>query len=201
VSEPGLQARRATTSDTELVTAIITAAFASDPLWSGAMARDDGRKDHHSAFWRLFSEGALQYPWTWVTSAGEVTSLWIPPGQAEMSPEKEGRLIELAGERLGAGAERYVTLLERFAAAHPRGEPHYYLTLLGTHPAHRGRGLGMALLAHDLALIDGEHMPAYLESSNPVNDRRYAQVGFEPAGEIIAPGGELTVTTMWRPAR
>ena len=31
--------------------------------------------------------------------------------------------------------------------AHPDEAPHYYLSLLGTHPAQRGKGLGMALLA------------------------------------------------------
>jgi GNAT superfamily N-acetyltransferase len=54
----------------------------------------------------------------------------------------------------------------RFDAAHPREEPNFYLSLLGTHPSHAGRGIGMALLAENLARIDREGMPAYLESSN-----------------------------------
>ncbi len=43
----------------------------------------------------------------------------------------------------------------------PRSEPRYYLTLLGTHPDHRGRGIGMGLLARNLELIDSEnsHIP------------------------------------------
>jgi hypothetical protein len=44
-------------------------------------------------------------------------------------------------------------------------------------------------------------MPAYLESSNPANNGRYASVGFEPHGEFSYPGGGPVVTTMWRPAR
>jgi ribosomal protein S18 acetylase RimI-like enzyme len=32
-------------------------------------------------------------------------------------------------------------------AFHPREPPHYYLTLLGTHPDHRGKGIGMRLEA------------------------------------------------------
>src|SRR6266536_3175981 len=55
------------------------------------------------------------------------------------------------------------------------------------------------LLARDLELIDGEGFPAYLESSNPANNRRYAMLGFEPIGEFSYPRNGPRVTTMWRP--
>lgn len=194
-------ARRAGPRDRDLVTTIVTLAFAYDPLWSWAMRRDDGRTDHHAAFWRLFLDGARRYPWTWLSVGGEATSIWIPPGGTELSAAQEERLFELATEHLGSNAADYLELLARFDAAHPRAEPHYYLTLLGTHPDHRGKGIGMRLLAHDLELIDAEHMPAYLESSNPANDHRYASVGFEQSGEFSYPGNGPGVTTMWRSAR
>jgi len=113
----------------------------------------------------------------------------------------EAQLTELASECLGPGADDYLELLTRFDAAHPRDEPHYYLSLLGTHPDHRGKGIGMALLEHDLVLIDAEGLPAYLESSNPANNDRYGGVGFQAVGEFAYPGGGPVVTTMWRPAR
>lgn len=69
------------------------------------------------------------------------------------------------------------------------------------HPDHRGKGIGMRLLAHGLERIDAEHLPAYLESSNPANNDRYATAGFERHGEFQYPGGGPVVTTMWRPAR
>jgi GNAT superfamily N-acetyltransferase len=136
-----------------------------------------------------------------MTGGGEAVSVWIPPGGTEMTPGQEQRLADLASDRLGPTAAAYLQLVSRFDAAHPRGEPHYYLSLLGTHPDHRGKGIGMRLLRHDLEQIDAEHLAAYLESSNPVNDHRYASVGFEPHGEFCFPGGGPVVTTMWRPAR
>ena len=76
-----------------------------------------------------------------------------------MSEEQEDELTKLANEYLGSAADDYLELLTRFDAAHPRAEPHYYLSLLGTHPDHRGKGIGMALLEHDLALIDADGFP------------------------------------------
>jgi hypothetical protein len=37
-------------------------------------------------------------------------------------------------ELVGGHADDVMVLLERFDANHPRGVPHYYLSLLGTHP-------------------------------------------------------------------
>jgi ribosomal protein S18 acetylase RimI-like enzyme len=198
---PMASPRRATPVDIDEVTSIVTQAFANDPLWSRAMARPDGNTEHHADFWRLFVEGALRYPETWITDEGEATSIWIPPDGTEMSDEQEDRLGELVAEYLGSAAVDYHELMGRLDAAHPRGEPHYYLSLLGTHPQHRGHGIGMKLLAHNLAIIDAEHRPAYLESSNPNNNNRYRRLGFEPHGEFSYPGGGPVVTTMWRPAR
>jgi GNAT superfamily N-acetyltransferase len=194
-------ARRGTPADLDLATEVITLAFANDPLWSWALARSDGRIDHHGAFWQLFLEGALRYPSSWIAEDGEATSVWIPPGESEMTTEQEERLEDLAVEHLGSRSNFYLELVERFESAHPRSEDHYYLSLLGTHPDRRGRGIGMWLLEHDLEIIDAEHAPAYLESSNPANNPRYEGVGFEPIGQFSAPNNGPVVTTMWRRAR
>jgi GNAT superfamily N-acetyltransferase len=196
--ERPLSARRATPADLEPVTNIITLAFANDPLWSRAL-RPLGT-ERRRVFWGLSVEGALRYPWTWVLDGGGATSLWIPPGGTEMSPEQEKRMSELAAG-LGPEEDNFFELLRRFDTAHPRSEPHYYLSLLATHPDQRGQGLGMWLLAHDLAMIDDEHCAAYLESSNPANNRRYASAGFESIGEFSYPGNGPIVTTMWRSPR
>jgi len=165
------------------------------------MARADGTSEHHKEIWRIFIEGALHNSWTWVAGSGEAASVWIPPGGVEMTPDEEEWLVDLAHEYLGDNVEDYLELLRRFEVARPRDEPHYYLSLLGTDPDHRGKGAGMTLLAHDLALIDAEGMPAYLESSSPANNDRYVSVGFEPVGEFSYPGGGPVVTTMWRSPR
>ena len=99
---------------------------------------------------------------------------------------------------VGSHAAEVLTLFERLEQTHPDEPPHYYLSLLGTHPDHRGKGVGMALLAENLARIDAKGMPVYLESSNPANVPRYERQGFVRVGEFLRPDGQLTVSTMWR---
>ena len=109
----------------------------------------------------------------------------------------EGLLTEL----LGDGATRVLETFERFEAAHPSAEPHYYLSLLATDPDQRGRGLGMGLLAATLERIDAEGAAAFLESSNPANDHRYERLGFARCGEFKLSEDGPAVTQMWREPR
>ncbi|MEO7119399.1 MAG: GNAT family N-acetyltransferase [Candidatus Limnocylindrales bacterium] len=193
--------RSAVGDDLESVVGTIALAFADDPVWSPALGPRHLRDEHRAAFWRLWIAGAMRYPWTWVVGDAAAVSVWIPPGGTDMSHEQERELSRLAAAVLGPAADDLNETLSRFEAAHPRDEPHYYLSLLATHPEHRGRGLGMALLAQNLARIDAESVPAYLESTNPANDKRYASVGFQPVGSFKVPYDGAIVTTMWRPAR
>jgi GNAT superfamily N-acetyltransferase len=192
-----LPVRSAISADADRLTAIITGAFANDPLWSYALGRPDGDTSLHPAYWRLFVDGALRFPTTRIAGDGQAAAIWIPPGEAEFGDEQEAALEALIADRLPDKATEFHKLLDCFAAARP-AEPHYYLTLFATDPAHRGQGIGMALLRANLAEWDAVGMPTYLESSNPANDHRYQGVGFRPRTEFRYPGGGPVVTTMWR---
>jgi GNAT superfamily N-acetyltransferase len=125
--------------------------------------------------------------------------MWIPPGETELTPEGEDQLVLLLTELLGDGAERVMHAFELFEEAHPRDEPHFYLSVLATDPQHRGHGYGRGLLAANLATIDEAGMPAYLEASNPANVPLYERYGFRVNGSFDLPDGGPRVHTMWRP--
>jgi GNAT superfamily N-acetyltransferase len=197
----GVAARVASTdADIDAVTETISLAFHDDPTWSWAFPDASRRQEQYAVFWRLLIAGAMRYPWVLLTERCEAAAVWIPPGGTEIPAEDEKRVEPLVQDLVGPRAGEVLELLERFDAAHPRHEPHYYLSLLGTHPAHAGRGLGMGLLAESLRRTDAEGMPAYLESSNPANNHRYERHGFAKIGEFYPPGSEIPVTTMWRHA-
>ncbi len=186
-------------ADLETVTEIITRSFADDPVWGLAYPATDGDALRR-AIWRTEVEAAMRLGWTWLSAGGEAAAVWIPPGGATFDAAEMQVYLTFLRGLIGSEYERVAALHGRFDAAGP-GEPHYYLSLLGTHPDHRGHGHGMRLLADTLARIDHDGMPAYLESTNPANNARYEGVGFRVTGgfEGYAPGS--VVTTMWRPAR
>jgi GNAT superfamily N-acetyltransferase len=191
-----MEVRVATEHDVDGITATLTAAFAADPLWGWAFPGGG-----LAELWRLFVSSALRYPWVWVADDNAAASVWIPPGGVELTEAEEASLVPMLEDLAGPRRAEVESLFGRLADNHPDQPPHYYLSLLGTHPDHRGKGLGMALLAENLARIDSEAMPAYLESSNPENDPRYERLGFVRVGEFHRPDGQLTCSTMWREPR
>jgi GNAT superfamily N-acetyltransferase len=191
-----VEVRLATERDVDGVTATLAAAFEADPLWSWAFPREG-----LAELWRLLVSSAMRYSLVRVADDYAAASVWIPPGGTELTAEEEASLGPMLDDLIGSRASEVLELFERLGDTHPDDPPHYYLSLLGTHPDHRGKGLGMALLADNLARIDSEGMPAYLESSNPKNDPRYERLGFVRAGELVRPDGQLTCSTMWRESR
>ena len=192
--ESGLKIRTAQAADLDGLAALMTEAFLADPLWSWALP---GR-DAQYAWWRFLVNSALRYPCVSILGDLAAAAVWIPPGGVEITEDEEAELEPLLRRIAGPRAGDVLGLLERFEDAHPTGEPHHYLSLLATADRYRGRGLGMGLLAADVERIDGERAPAYLESSNPANDRRYAALGFEAIGSLTTPDGARTATAMWR---
>jgi GNAT superfamily N-acetyltransferase len=191
--------RVAGVADVDAVVATITTAFFHDPLWGPAFPDAGRRAEQASAFWRFLVTASLRHGWTMVTPGVEAAAVWIPPGAVELTADQESALETLLVDTVGSAVAGDIgKIFEIFEAAHPH-EPHFYLSLLGTHDAYRGKGLGMALLRENLTRIDEAGYPAYLESSNPANDARYASLGFLPRSHITAPTGQMT--TMWRPAR
>ena len=184
--------------DTSGVTTTLVEAFFSDPVWGWAFSDPTRRKAQHEAWFRLLVERAVDHQWVWMTPAYEAVSVWVPPGFPELTEADEARLWPMLEGELGERADLVMQVFDRFEAARPRDRDHFYLSLLGTHTLHRGSGIGMSLLAGNLARIDELKMPAYLESTNPANLHRYQSVGFEVSGTFDLPADGPTVTTMWR---
>ncbi len=190
--------RAAREADLDAVSDCLTSAFFEDPVWGRWSFPDpSSRRPGLYALMRFWASVALRRPWLRMTDQAEAVAVWIPPGEPELNAAEEQRFERLVGEVFGPRTGELNKLFASFDEHHP-AEPHYYLSLWGTHRDHAGRGLGTALLRENLARIDAEGAPAYLESTNPDNLARYEALGFAPRSRF-GPAGGPVITTMWRP--
>lgn len=132
---------------------------------------------------------------------GNGCAFWTPPGSPEWPAERvEGFATTMRGVASDAALHRLGHMEAIMGANHP-SEPHWYLGAIACLPESRGAGLGGMLLDRGLARVDAEHLPAYLESSNPRNVSLYERKGFATTDVVDLPDGGPPLTLMWRPAR
>ncbi len=192
------EVRIAVQADAEVVGRTLAAGFGDDPVLCWVF-EEPGRADKLEVMFAFMAREALvPLGATYLTDGS--SAAWTPPGSPPWPDDRGIRFItELAGVAGQGDLERLGVLDDTMQAHHPEA-PHWYLGLIGTEPARRGNGLGTALMSTALASVDADHLPAYLESTNPRNISLYERHGFEVTGSIELPGGP-SLTPMWRDAR
>jgi GNAT superfamily N-acetyltransferase len=193
--------RLAAASDATSIGRIFGLGFEDDPVL-GWVFRDPGRVEKLTAmFTFLLAEDFIPPGTTW--AADGAAAAWRPPTEGEPGDDHLDRFFAAmsAAPTTDEDFGRLAVLGEAVGAVHPT-EPHWYLGVVATLPDRRAQGLGSALLAASLAVVDESHQPAYLESSNPRNVSLSERHGFEVTGRIdIDAADDVYMTPMWRPAR
>ncbi|HEY2714718.1 MAG TPA: GNAT family N-acetyltransferase [Solirubrobacterales bacterium] len=195
--------RVAEQADLEAIAETLARAFERYPVWQWAFEPEPDRASRLAGMRAVFgfcAGAALACGWVRVSDGVEAVALWIPPGEAEMSPADAERFPALVRASVGTEqtADRILAAMEAFERTQPTGPPHYFLDMLGTHPDHAGHGYGRALLGANLEEIDAAGAPAFLETSSPANIPRYERLGFRVEREVDLLAG-LSTTQMWRP--
>ncbi|MBI3197921.1 MAG: GNAT family N-acetyltransferase [Rhodospirillales bacterium] len=185
-----------TAADQAAVIDALMLSFAGDPMarWSWADPKTYLRafpRFAHAFGGAAFAQGTAHR----IGHAG--AALWLAPGVYPDGAEMGALMEETIPPAL---QEEGDMLMQQMNAFHPQ-EPHWYLPLIGIDPAHQGKGMGGALLRHQLAICDRDGTLAYLESSNPRNIPLYERHGFEALGRIQAGSSPTMVPMLRKPQR
>ena len=192
--------REGATDDTEWLVALFADAFAEDPVMNWVIPATELYPD----FFRvLVAEIYLPRGIVHVEEEERGAALWLPPGEKfELSPG--WALVRMVARLvLRKGPHTLLRIRQQgrlFESHHPR-RPHYYLQFIGVRRASQGQGVGSTLLKQGTRICDQEGMPAYLESSNPLNVPLYQRHGFEVVEEVSLPGNGPSAWFMWREPR
>ena len=175
---PGI--RRVGTDSVTALAEITADAFRDDPfnrwLFGGfePMQRTFANLARHiyapNGFCQILNEGG----------EGLAATMWLMPGH-KPNASPIGMLKTYSGLFASGGwgaLMRGKAAGDAMARHHP-AEPHVYLFTVGVTSAGRGKGLGRRLIEPVLDACDRTGTMAYLENSNPANQRFYASLGFE----------------------
>lgn len=192
-------ARKMVRADLDAVAATLGNAFADDPLCEFLLPGIEPatRAVRLRPFFKADARHRCRQGTAWTTDAHEGAALWAAPDEWK-TPLRVGVGMGWPILRTTRGrALQALSVLTNVEKAHPR-EPHWYLAVLGTEPAHQGKGVGAALLEPVLARCDREGLPAYLESSKLANVPYYERFGFRVLRDLTLPKGGPVLPLMWR---
>jgi ribosomal protein S18 acetylase RimI-like enzyme len=198
----GSSVRKATVADGPRLAQALASAFQDDPVIAWIFPDQRRRRAVLPAFMEFRLRNlAFPHDEVWMTADGASAAVWLPPpGRWQLPLPQRLRLLPALVRFLGLRTTSVLAGLDRMEARHPDDRSHWYLFILGTEQAAQGRGLGSALLAHMLARVDADGMPAYLESSSERNLALYGRHGFEITSEVTLPSGPR-IWPMWREPR
>jgi len=192
---PTIRTTRISAEEVPVIDTIVLA-FATDPVARWVWPNTRQYLTSMPTFTRAFGGGAFLHKSAHCSDDYAGAALWLPPNVH--SDEKAlGEVVQ--GTVATSIRDELFMILEQMASYHPT-DPHWYLPLIGVDPAYQGRGYGTALLDYALQTCDRDHLPAYLESTNPRNIPLYQRHGFEVLGTIQA-GGSPPLVPMLRRSR
>jgi ribosomal protein S18 acetylase RimI-like enzyme len=183
-------------AEVENAIAVIVRAFATDPMARWCYPDPAQYAKHFPGVVRAFGRGAFAGGTADRAGDGLGAALWLAPG-VTADEEAMGALMQ-ATVAPGLLAE-IAPVVERMHSYHPEG-PHWFLPLIGVDPACQHRGYGSRLLEEGLKRVDQDHLPAYLDSTNPLNVPLYRRHGFVELGTIQI-GASPPIVPMLRAAR
>jgi ribosomal protein S18 acetylase RimI-like enzyme len=192
------QPRIAGPADLPQLARSLTAAFADDPVFAHVLPQGPGRLARMERFFSLIAPVHLRLGHVYVSDGAEGGALWNPPGQWRIPMATQLRLALPLLRIYGRRSFQHLADFHRMEQAHAEQPEHWYLSILGTDPAHQGGGIGASVLQPVLDRADADGVGAYLESSKESNIAFYRRFGFQVVREHEFHAGGPTVWLMWR---
>jgi ribosomal protein S18 acetylase RimI-like enzyme len=185
----------------QAVSAAVARAFEDDPIYEWLFPDSEGRLARMTAmnellFPRFLPVGFIEMATTTETAG---VSIWIGPEKWEPPTSKMLTAVPKLVRVAGFGALRkLMSAMGTIKKAHPKDQPHWYLSGLATDPSYQRTGVGTALITPKLEQCDRQGLGAYLETQKAINVPYYERFGFRVTKEIDLPKGGPHLWLMWR---
>jgi ribosomal protein S18 acetylase RimI-like enzyme len=168
-------------------------AYAADPLVRWLYPDDVEYEADGGLVLRYSMRRWLAWGETFTTPDVVAFAAWIAPGRPTISVLREPADGPSSDDLLARYRALGAVQLE-----HTPTEPHWYLSMLATHPDWQGLGLGRRLVSLVAERASGEGLGCYVETQSTENVAFYRGLGFEARSEWDVPLDGPHMWGMWR---
>jgi len=175
-------------ADLSNLAAVLRRGFDEEPVQQWLFPSRTYRTLASELWFRGMLRGALENGTIWRLADNSSIAVWFGPGC-------EGEGIGLADKlfraviKINPRTARLKSELDHQLQVRRPPDPHWYLAAVATETGFRGQGRGKAVLNPTLLECDRQHLPAYLETSNPRSVPFYESLGFTVWSEFSVQDG------------
>jgi GNAT superfamily N-acetyltransferase len=191
--------RKATNDDVPAMVDAMARAFYDDPVFTWLFPDDLRRLAQSRKYFQGRARTLLKQDEVYTVDGGVGAAMWARPGNWHDPPLDVARQFAALLPALWRRVPQSLAGLREIEERHPE-KPHWYLSVLGTHPDRQGEGIASSLLEPVLHECDRLEVPAYLETGKERNVSFYARHGFQVTEQIRMPDGP-PMWLMWRDPR
>lgn len=173
--------RLAGADDLDAAARVLAAAFDDYP-WTRWSIPDDGYADRLEKLQRLYLSHAVEHGIVIVDAQLSAVAAFLPPDAPTLTEQQQQLVAELLGARLAV-------ISDLSLPNPPVGA--WTLETVGVDPACQGKGLGTAITAAGLAMIDERAVALALETSLDRNVDLYRRLGFTTVATTLIPNGPV----------
>ena len=196
--QPGHTVVQAGAADADVLSQVITDAFAGLAPSAWLIADPDARRQIFPGYFRIFVDHGLGSGIVYTTPGRDSVALWIPAGAD--GPQHPGGYAARLAAVTRPWTSRFLAFDAALEKSHPAGIPHHHLAILAVRPDQQGQGTGTALLRAHHTTLDSDGTPAYLEASGLDTRTLYLARGYADHGPPIQlPGGPLMYPMVRKP--
>ncbi len=196
-----IEIRRMSPNDMRAACKVLGLAFADNPNTLVIARGDRARAQRMTESGARVAKLGRQYSYVLVAEeaagrlVGVLNALQWPNCQLRMSEKLKvaPAMIRVTGLGLPSALK-----MMNVWTNHDPGERHWHLGPIGVDPELQGRGIGKAMLAAFLDMVDGQGATAYLETDVDRNVALYEKFGFKIVGQEDIAG--VNNRFMWREA-
>jgi ribosomal protein S18 acetylase RimI-like enzyme len=183
-------------ADLRLVGQLLGTAFHDDPVSVWLFPEAERRQAVQPAFFEAFATLALDSGGVVYLREDQVAaSVWFPGGEDDGDEDDSMARFDMLSD---SEMEMFDHLSELMAENHPDRGAHMHLQFIAVEPDRQRSGIGGELLEHNLAILDKDGTPAYLEASSELSPPLYQRLGFAHLGTPFGPDGGPKMYPMWR---
>jgi GNAT superfamily N-acetyltransferase len=195
-----LAVRRAVRDDLDRLVPAYVEAAADEAVSTWIQGEHEFPEGFADAYLTEFLGRSIRDDEVWIAVAdGDIlgVSVWV---EVRSLDRFEAEADEAAAAVAEHGTPERTALVTRLVAdTHPREFPHLYLYSIAVAPAHRGLGVGAAILTERLRLAADSAQPVFLEASTERSALLYERCGFVRTGTTHRlPDGGPELIPMWR---